>query len=335
MSEGLAVIGIDHRHCYTMVANLIEAGAHLVGWATEGEPGTLEGWVKRYPEAPRRSEAELLADPEVSIVVTAGVPSERPGIACRAMRAGKHVLSDKPGALTQDDLDAIRRTAGETGRIWAVDFSERFEVPGMTRVSRLVAEGAIGEVIDVTLLAPHRLNAPSRPDWFWDHAKGGGILADIGSHQIEQVLHLSGSADADADAEILFAETSCLRAPPFQDRGRIAMRAGRTTGTILLHWYTPDALPSWGDGRLFVTGTEGFVEIRKYVDPGGAAGGDHVILVNDDRIERWQASDEPLPFFATFLDGVRTGRMPDPDHPFRVTALAIAAQEMADAAETC
>ena len=331
MSEGIAVIGIDHRHCYTMVANLIEAGGHLVGWATEGEPGTLEGWVERYPDAPRRTEAELLADPEVTIVVTAGVPSERPGISCRAMQAGKHVLSDKPGALTQDDLEDIRRTAGETGRIWAVDFSERFEVPGMTRVSRLVAEGAIGEVIDVTLLAPHRLNAPTRPDWFWDHAKGGGILADIGSHQIEQVLHLSGSTEA----EILFAEADCLRAPPFQDRGRIAMRAGRTSGTILLHWYTPDGLPTWGDGRLFVTGTEGFIEIRKYVDPEGAEGGNHVILVNNDRSERWQASDEPLPFFAGFLDGVRTGRMPDPEHPFRVMALAIEAQAMADATGTC
>ena len=320
---GFAVIGIDHRHCYTMAAHVAAAGGRLLGWATTGEPGTLAGWVERFPDAPRRREADLLADPDIALILLAGIPSERPAAAIRAMRAGKHVLSDKPGALTPTQLDTIREACARTGRRWAVDFSERFEVPGVTRASALVAEGAVGDVIDVTLIAPHRLNPDIRPDWFWDRARNGGILADIGSHQIDQVLHFAG-ADT---AEIVLAEADCLTRPPFQDRGRIALRAGRVTGTILLHWFTPDALPAWGDGRLFVTGTEGAVEVRKYADPAGAPGGDHVILVNGATVERMDAARDPLPFFAAFLAGLDG---PQDAHPFTVTGLAIRAQEMAE-----
>ncbi len=325
MSDGIGVIGIDHRHCYTMVAHLVAAGARLVGWATDGAPGTLGGWEKRFPDAPRQSEAALLADPNVAIIVTAAVPSDRAAIAIRAMEAGKHVLSDKPAALTFEDLKIVHETSDQKGKIWAVDFSERFEVPGVTRATQLVADGAIGDVIDVTLLAPHRLNAPSRPDWFWDRARNGGILADIGSHQIDQVLHFAGAETG----EILFAETACLAQPDFEDRGRIIMRAGRVTGTILVHWFTPAALPTWGDGRLFLTGTEGSIEVRKYIDPCGQTGTDHVILANGSHLERIQAADDPLPFFGAFLEGCRRGRMDDPGHPFRVMELALRAQEMA------
>ncbi|MEM9797428.1 MAG: Gfo/Idh/MocA family oxidoreductase [Pseudomonadota bacterium] len=326
MSDGIAVIGIDHRHCYSMVQHLVDAGAYLVGWATEGTPGTLEGWERRFPTAPRRTEAELLADPAVTVVVTAAVPSMRAAIALRALRAGKHVLADKPGALSLGDLKMIRQASDEYGRIWAVDFSERFEVPGVTRATALVAAGAIGRVVDVTLLAPHRLNAQSRPDWFWDRARNGGILADIGSHQIDQVLHFAGAREA----RVQLAEADCLTRPDFQDRGRIVMRAGDVTGTILVHWFTPDALPAWGDGRLFVTGTEGAIEVRKYVDPAGAPGCDHVILQNGETVERIAASDDPLPFFADFLAACRHGRLADPDHPYRVTELALRAQAMAE-----
>ncbi|KIT15232.1 Gfo/Idh/MocA family protein [Jannaschia aquimarina] len=318
-----AVIGIDHRHCYTMAAHIQSAGGRLVGWATDGEPGTLDGWVRRFPDAPRRAAADLLTDPEVALILTAAVPCDRPGIAVAALEAGKHVLSDKPGALSRAQLDEIRAACTRADRHWAVDFSERFEVPGVTRADALVRDGAIGEVLDVTLLAPHRLNAATRPDWFWDRGRNGGILADIGSHQIDQVLHFAGTDEA----QIVLAEADCLLRPPFQDRGRIALRAGRATGTILLNWFTPDGLPTWGDGRLFLTGTRGTIELRKYVDPAGQPGTDHVILVNDAPPERIDAAGDPLPFFSAFLCGLDGPLGP---HPFKVTELAIRAQEMAE-----
>ncbi len=328
----MAVIGIDHRHIYTQIAHLQAVGAELVGWHTEGTPGTLAGFVKRFPNAPRVDVPErLLEDRRIDLILSAAVPSQRAAIAIAAMRHGKDVMVDKPGCLTLADLAAIRATVAETGRIWSVDFSERFEVPAVTRASELVANGAIGQVVQVLGLGPHRLNAPTRPDWFWDPGRNGGILADIGSHQIDQFLHFTEATGA----EITLASTANIanpEHPDFRDFGQIALRAGAAHGYIRLDWFTADALPTWGDGRLFLLGTEGTIELRKYVDVGGAPGGDHLLLTNGTRCERIDASAAGLPYFARLLADIRArsdSAMPQA-HPFAVTELAIRAQAIAD-----
>ncbi|MBM2577830.1 Gfo/Idh/MocA family oxidoreductase [Jannaschia sp. Os4] len=310
-----------------MAGHLVDAGAALVAWATEGEPNTLPGWVERFPGTPRRDADAILRDASLDLVLLAGVPSERAAMAVRAMEAGHDVLSDKPGALTGAELDRVRATAERTGRIWSVDFSERFETPGSTLAARLVVEGRIGEVLHLTSLGPHRLNAATRPGWFWDRRRNGGILADIGSHQIEQALFYAG-ADT---AEILHAETACLTRPGFEDYGLVSLRAGGMRAVIRVDWHTPGGLPTWGDGRLFLTGTAGTLELRKYVDPGGRPGGDHVILVDGETVARLDGADEPLPFFAALVHDVRhrTETAHPRARPYEVTRLALAAQEMA------
>ncbi len=328
----IGVIGIDHRHVYTMVSNLLAQGAVLAGWCTQGAPGTTAGFVERFPDAPRVAEARvLLEDPEIDLIVTAAVPSERSEIAVQAMRAGKDVMTDKPGCLTLAQLDRLRDTVAETGRIWSVDFSERFEVPAVTCAAELIAEGAIGTVVQTLGLGPHRLNRATRPDWFWDPARNGGILTDIGSHQIDQFLFLTGAQGA----EISLASTQNVAAPQdpeFRDFGQIVLQAGAATGYIRLDWFTPDALPTWGDGRLFVLGTEGTIELRKYVDVGGAEGTDHVFLTNGTRCERIDAKDAGLPYFRRLIDDIhdRTQTAMPQAHPFTVMELAIRAQAMAD-----
>lgn len=325
----MGVVGIDHRHIYTMTEHMQAAGCVLSGWQTDGTPNTLDGFVARFPDAPRRDRAEdLIDDPEIDLILTAAVPSDRAGISIQAMRAGKDVLSDKPGALHALDVAELRRTVDETGRIWAVDFSERFEVPAMTRALELIAQGAIGEVIGTVGLGPHRLNAATRPDWFWDRDRNGGILADIGSHQIEQFLALTGQKTA----EVVMAHAACFREPGFQDFGEIVLQAGRARGYIRVDWYTPDALPNWGDGRLFVTGTTGTIELRKYVDPGGTLGTDHLILVNGEVCEKQQASDAGLPFFTALAHDIRhrTETAMPQERVFTVCDLAIQAQGMAE-----
>lgn len=328
----MGIVGIDHRHIYTMAQHMIDAGAVLAGWCTEGEPATLGGFLKRFPGVPRVPRADdLIGDRDLDLILTAAIPSDRPGIALRAMRAGKDVLSDKPGCLTRRDLAALRKTAGDTGRIWAVDFSERFEVPAVTRAAELIAAGEIGEVLHIAGLGPHRLNPETRPDWFWERARNGGILADIGSHQIDQFLALAGAENA----EIVHAHAACHRDGAFQDFGEMILRAGNTRGYVRVDWYTPDALPIWGDGRLFVTGTEGTIELRKYVDVGGMPGTDHLVLVNGDVCARVDASDAGLPFFPALARDIRRrGETAMPQaRVFTVCDLAIRAQEMADEAE--
>ena len=146
----------------------------------------------------------------------------------------------------------------------------------MTRAAGLVEAGAIGEVVHLTGFGPHRLNRPLRPPWFFDPARTGGILCDLASHQIDQFLYLTGASDAEVVASTV-ANRANPGDPELEDYGEVLLRTEGTTGFFRVDWYTPDGLPTWGDGRLAVLGTEGFLEIRKYVDIAGAPGTDHLI----------------------------------------------------------
>jgi predicted dehydrogenase len=333
MTVRFAILGIDHRHVYGMAGHLIDAGAQCAGWWTEGSPGTLEGFVKRFPDLPRAARwQELVEDPSVDLVVIATVPRDRATLAIAAMEAGRDVMVDKPGCVTLEELARLRRVQAETGRIWSVDFSERFEVPSATRATELVEEGAIGRVVQTVGLGPHRLNRATRPGWFFDRAAYGGILTDIASHQIDQFLHYTGSTSA----EITHAAVENYAHPGdpgLQDFGEIALRSDRGRGYVRVDWFTPDALPNWGDGRLTILGTEGYIELRKYVDVGGRPGTDSLILVNGDRCEVIDARDAGLPYFGRFLADVqaRTETAMAQDHAFSVMELALTAQAMAEA----
>lgn len=332
MSLNFVVIGIDHRHAYGMTEHLIAAGGTCVGWWTEGAPETEAGFVKRFPGIPRAADSRSLLDrADVQLVVIAAIPKDRADLAIAAMRAGKDVMVDKPGCTTAEQLARIQSVQAETGRIWSIDFSERFEVPSVTRAEALVREGAIGRVVQTVGLGPHRLNRATRPAWFFDRDAQGGVLTDIASHQIDQFLHFTGSQDA----EITHAAVENYAHPGdpgLQDFGEIALRSDTGRGYIRVDWFTPDALPNWGDGRLTILGTEGYIELRKYVDVAGRSGTDTLIVVNGDRCEAIDARDAGLPYFKRIIADVqdRTETAMSQSHCFKVMELALRAQAMAE-----
>lgn len=328
----VGVIGIDHRHVYGMLEGMIAAGATCAGWWTEGEPATLPGFVKRFPEIPRiHDRVTILQDAAIELVIISAPPAERAALAVEAMRHGKDVMVDKPGCLTLAELDEISRVAQATGRIWSVDFSERFEVPATLKALELVRAGAIGEIVHTTSLGPHRLNRATRPSWFFDRDLYGGILGDIGTHQIDQFITFTGAEEI----EIVSASVDNLanpQDPKFQDFGELVMRSGRARGYARVDWYTPDGLPNWGDGRLFLLGTKGYIELRKYVDVEGRPGTDHLFLVDDKGTQYIDCSNVELTYFADVAHDVRnrTEKAMSFAHAAKVTRLAIEAQLLAE-----
>ena len=329
-----AALGIDHRHIFGMAGNMIDAGAIFKSWWTEGDPQPTAGFIKRFPDVPRVESIEaILSDPEIDLVLISCIPRDRADLAIRAMQAGKDVMTDKPGCTTMDQLKAIQACVAETGRIWSIDFSERFEVPAVTKASEMVANGAIGKVVQTLGIGPHRLNRDTRPDWFFDRDAYGGILVDIGSHQIDQFLYFTGSTDA----EITLAQVANYANPDdpgLQDYGEVALRSDSGNGYVRIDWYTPDALPTWGDGRLTILGTDGYIELRKYVDVGGFEGTDHLVLVNGDRCEKIQCDDAGLPYFTNLINDIRsrTQTAVPQAHAFKVMELALKAQAIAEGA---
>jgi predicted dehydrogenase len=326
-----AAIGLDHRHIYDLTRELQAAGATCAGFSPETtDLRVLAGFRERFPDFPEADKNTLLDDPSIDLIVSAAVPRDRAPLAVDAMRRGKDVMVDKPGLVTAEDIEAAERAVRETGRIFSICFSERFLTPSTDTALRLVRDGAIGRVIQTVGLGPHRLNRSLRPDWFFDVAYYGGILVDIASHQIDQFLVFSGSADAE-----IVASTAENRATPesprFQDFGEILLRRGPVSGYIRVDWFTPDGLATWGDGRLFVLGTEGTIELRKYVDIAGRPGKDHLFLVDRTGTRHFDCSGEPLTFFRAFLDDVRNRTetaMPQ-SHVFTVSRLALEAQTRA------
>ncbi|EJM99975.1 Gfo/Idh/MocA family oxidoreductase [Phyllobacterium sp. YR531] len=327
-----AVIGIDHRHIYHMIDGLIEAGAKCAGFVAETTDIKIrEGIRERFPDLQSVPDGQVfLDDPSVDIIVTAAVPNARAAIAIAAMRAGKDVMADKPGITDYGQLAEVKKVSEETGRIFSICFSERFVVPSTGVAQKLIADGSIGRVIQTVGLGPHRLNRAIRPDWFFDPAFYGGILVDIASHQIDQFLTYTGSEDA----EIISSTVGHFGAddiPAFQDFGEVLLRSSYSTGYIRVDWFTADGLSTWGDGRLIILGTEGTIELRKYVDIAGREGTDHVFLVSGKGTKHIDASSEPITYFKSFLEDVRnrSETTMKQSHVFTVSRLALDAQQQA------
>lgn len=332
MTLSCVALGLDHRHIYGMTENMRKVGVNCVGYWTAGNPGTLAGYIKRFPDIPLLDRLEDALTCGADLALISAVPADRTELAVKAMQHGMDVMTDKPGCTTFEQLERIKTTVAETERIWSVNFSERFETPVSTRATELVEAGAIGRVVQTIGLGPHRLNKATRPEWFFQRDRYGGILADIASHQIDQFLHYTGSDTAEV-TNAFVANYANPEDPELQDFGEVNLRSDRATGYIRVDWYTPDALPNWGDGRLTILGTEGYIEMRKYVDVGGADGTDHLILVNGERCEKIDASDAGLPYFARFAHDIqhRTETAMTQQHCFTVMELALRAQALAEA----
>jgi predicted dehydrogenase len=333
MTLAFVALGLDHRHIYGMTENMLGVGARCLGYWTDGTPQPLEGYAKRFPDLHRFATLEQALAAGADLALISAIPADRATLAVRAMRASHDVMTDKPGCTTLAQLAQVKAAVAETDRIWSINFSERFEVPSVTMADELVQGGAIGRVVHTTGLGPHRLNRSTRPDWFFERDRYGGILTDIGSHQIDQFLHFTGSDTARITMASI-ANHANPDDPGLQDFGEVALRSDHASGYVRVDWYTPDALPNWGDGRLTLLGTEGYIELRKYVDVGGRDGTDALVLVNGSCCENIDARGAGLPYFQRLAQDIahRTETAMTQQHCFEVMTLALQAQAMAEAA---
>jgi predicted dehydrogenase len=325
-----AVININHGHIYGMTNAVIKGGGELVAVYAK-EPDLLAAFTKQFPQARiARDPREILEDNSIQLVLSSGIPDERGPLGIQVMQHGKDYLVDKPGIISLKQLEAVKKVQKETKRIYSILFSERFENKATVKAGELVKSGAIGKVIQTIGLGPHRMNAKNRPEWFFDKKKYGGIITDIGSHQFDQFLFFTGSTEARIVASQV-GNVNHPQYPEFEDFGDVMLNGNKGTGYIRLDWFTPDGLKTWGDGRLTILGTEGFIELRKNIDLARHASGNHLYLVNNKETLYIDCNDTVLPFGQQFVDDVvnRTETAMTQDHCFLATSLALEAQRLA------
>jgi predicted dehydrogenase len=325
-----AVIGLDHAHIMGITAAVIRGGGQLVAFYSE-LPKEIGGFQKLYPNARlAKSEDEILNDPSIQLVASASIPNLRAPLGIRVMKHGKDFLSDKPAMTTLEQLAEVRKVSAETGRMFAILYSERLEVPAAVQAGYLVKEGAIGKVVQTVNIAPHQINAPSRPDWFWNPVQYGGILCDIGSHQADQFVYYTGSTKAEVTASQI-ANVNHPSHPGFQDFGDMMLHGNGGAGYVRVDWFTPDGLGVWGDGRLFILGTEGYIELRKYVDIAGRSGANHLFIVDRKQARYMDCAKVVLTFGPQFVADIvnRTHTAQDQEQALLAAELVLKAQKNA------
>jgi len=334
-----AVCGMSHDHIYGMVGAIQRGGGVLVS-AYGAEPDKIAAFKKRFPDVKMEaSEDAVLNDPSIQLVLSSTIPDQRAGLGVRVMKKGKDYLSDKPGLTSLEQLAEVKKTIAETKRIYGILYSERFEVKAAVKAGELVKAGAIGRVIQTINIAPHQIFQPvrngeayaggagQRPDWFWDTSRYGGILNDIGSHQVDQFLYYTGSTEAEVVASQV-ANVKHHDHPKFQDFGDMMLRGDRGFGYVRLDWFTPDGLGTWGDGRLFILGTDGYIEVRKYTDVAREKKGNNLFIVDKAQARYIDCNNVPLPFGPQFVSDVvnRTHTAQDQTQALLAAELVVRAQ---------
>lgn len=329
-----AAVNLNHGHITGMTKCMIDAGATLK-WVYDSDPKRVEAFRKTFPQAkPARSLDEVLEDPEIKLVNAAAIANERGPLGVKVMRAGKDYFTDKTPFTTLSQVEDARKAAAETGQKYIVYYSERIGVEAAVLAERMINDGAIGKVVGMQGFGPHRVGAPEgRPDWFYRKEQYGGILCDIGSHHCDQFLAFSGATDG----QVLSARTANVRFkqfPELEDYGEALIEGDNGASMyIRVDWLTPEGLPTWGDGRSFIIGTEGYIEIRKYVNLSTQETEPSLFLVNQKETREYHPKGKiGLPFFAAFARDIlnRTETAMTQAHAFKAGELCVRMQAMAD-----
>jgi predicted dehydrogenase len=329
-----SVIGVNHDHIHAQVEAARRGGGELVSFYAK-EPELAAAFSKHYPDVKLAgSEKEILDDPSIKLILSASIPADRAPLGLEVMRHGKDFMVDKPGVTSLEQLAEVRSTQKSTGRIYSIMYSERFENRATVRAGELMRTGAIGRVLQTIGTGPHRMNPAQRPPWFFERERYGGILCDIGSHQFDQFLYFTNSTKA----EIVASQIGNLNHPQYpglEDFGDVMLRGDHGTGYIRVDWFTPDGLATWGDGRLFVLGTDGYFEIRKNVDIAGRNLGSFLFQVDQKGTRYIDCQDVALPYGEQLINDVldRTDTAMNQEHCFYAMELALKAEKQAQRIE--
>jgi predicted dehydrogenase len=255
-----------------------------------------------------RSEAEILENPEIQLICSGAIFGERGDLTVRAMRHGKDVFIDKPPMTTVAQLEAVERAVRETGRLWFVLFGERLQDRSSIKALELINGGVIGRVVNFIGLGPHRLLRPTRPDWFFVPEKYGGIINDIGIHQVEFFTHLGGGQPKVVASRI--GNFNNRDIPTFQDFGDATLTAPNgIAGYIRVDWLSPEGLGTWGDIRNIFVGTNGYIELRKTidlaVDPKRFTGNQLFVTTRENAPQRITCNDVKVTLFEDVIRDIR------------------------------
>ena len=288
---GIAAIGLDHDHVQGICWRLLDEGAELL-YVYDPNPAKVAEFREVFPQAEAVDcEERIFSDKRVKLIAAAPVTDERYALGIRVMEAGLDFFVDKAPMTELWQIDKVREAAARTGRKYMVYYGERLSECGVL-AGNMVKQNAIGRVLQVMSVAPHRLGT-TRPDWFFSKKRSGGILCDLGSHQVEQFFYYTGAKNARVTSSSI-ANYNHPQHPEFEDFGDLSLAADNgASGYFRVDWFTPNGLSTWGDGRTIILGTDGYIEMRKTINlASGTPGGNHFFWVNHEKEHYMDITDK-------------------------------------------
>jgi phthalate 4,5-cis-dihydrodiol dehydrogenase len=187
----LGIIGLGRAFLLMRPTLLAHPGIEIVA-AADPRPEATRRFEAQFGGRPYSTAEALCSDPDVEAVYIASPHQDHAAQACAAARSGKHVLVEKPMAVTLAECDAMIEAAGEAGVQLVIGHSHSFDAP-IARTRALVAGGAFGGIRMVTALNyTDFLYRPRRPEEL-DTAKGGGVFFSQAAHQVDVVRALVGA----------------------------------------------------------------------------------------------------------------------------------------------
>ena len=198
---------------------------------------------KRFPDVKIvTGEEDILNDSSIQLVLSSKIASQHAALGVKVMKAGKDYLSDKPASLPSNSLPRCARPSprrsGSTASCTVSGSRSRLQWQPENWSSREPSD----DLLQTINIAPHQVvqgaggvagGSGGRPDWFWEPELYGGILTDIGSHQVDQFLFYTGSTEAEI-VESQVANVAHPERPRFQDFGDMVLRGNRGLGYVRL-----------------------------------------------------------------------------------------------------
>jgi predicted dehydrogenase len=289
MKTRFAFAGFRHSHILDLLTGVEEhADAEVVACCEEDAAAREELAAKGRVKITHPDFAAMLREVECDVVALGDYYAKRGALVLAALRAGKHILSDKPLCTTLAEQDEIERLAAERGLIVGLQLDSR-GYAAWRKAREIIRGGGIGEVATIRIDGQHPLLLGSRPGWYFEPGKHGGTINDIGIHAFDFVPWMTGLRWREINAARCW-NAKAREFPHFHDGAQFMATLENGAGVLAdFSYLAPDALgyklPHYW--HLLIHGTCGLLETNLFaqeitvIKDGSSA--PEIIPAGDDR----------------------------------------------------
>ncbi|WP_405449232.1 Gfo/Idh/MocA family protein [Paenibacillus sp. HJGM_3] len=290
MSYRFGIYGCQHGHILSFIDQMLALGGTCSGIYEPDSPGLAQQISDRHG-IPLVDNPDVFIEDRVSIIGSSAINNRKIDVVEWCERHGKHVMLDKPVVTNRKQLERLEAVFDRGTIQVGVLLTERFRRSIFT-LKQSIDAGQLGRIVSITMRKPHRLSPASRHAWHFSKEENGGLLIDLFIHDFDLLRFLTGQEITAIQSQM--AKHIAPEHPTFFDTASAqVMMSDGTLAQLYADWHTPDPSWTWGDCRLFITGTEGCAELRLSGDPAVEVGELYFQITRDKPFAKAELLPDP------------------------------------------